>query len=83
MKKTDDLTLQKAMERMEEIGEIFYEGSISLDEHVKLFEEACKLYQFCSKELEAMENRVKILTKTPDGELAETPFDYNNAEEEE
>lgn len=29
MKKTDDLTLQKAMERMEEIGEIFYEGSIS------------------------------------------------------
>ncbi len=77
MQKKNDLTLQKAMERMEEIGEIFYEGSISLDEHVKLFEEACKLYQFCSKELEAMENRVKILTKTSDGELAETPFDYN------
>ena len=29
-----------------------------------------------------MENRVKILTKTPDGELAETPFDYNVEEED-
>ena len=31
---------------------------------------------------ETMENRVKILTKTPDGELAETPFDYNVEEED-
>ncbi len=71
----EELTIEKAIERMEEIQEKIQSGEISLNESVKLFEEAAKLYQYISSKLDELENRVKILSKGADGKLEKIPFE--------
>ena len=80
MTNSDTMTVEKALNRLEEISGLLQKGDISLNESVQLFEEASGLYQFCKKELAALEERVKILSKTADGELAEVPFTYKSEE---
>ena len=71
---TQNITVEQAVQRMEEIQEIIQKGEISLKESVDLFEEAANLYKFCSERLTELEDRVKILSKTADGKLEEVPF---------
>lgn len=59
----EELTIEQAMDRMDEIQSLINDGEISLNESVKLFEEASKLYKFCNEKLDALEERVKILQK--------------------
>lgn len=73
-KNTQNITVEQAVQRMEEIQEIIQKGEISLKESVDLFEEAANLYKFCSDRLIELEDRVKILSKTADGKLEEVPF---------
>lgn len=72
-----NITVEQAVQRMEEIQEIIQKGEISLKESVELFEEAAKLYKFCSESLTALEDRVKILSKSSDGGLEAVPFDID------
>ncbi len=74
-KKKEELTVEAAMERLEEIQDIINKGEISLNESVALFEEAAKLYQFCNEKLNELEDRVKILTKNAEGKLEPMPFE--------
>jgi len=39
--------------------------------------EASKLYAFCNTKLDALEERVKILSKNSQGKLEPIPFEYN------
>ena len=80
MTNDDTMTVEQALSRLEEISGLLQKGEISLNESVQLFEEATGLYQFCKKELAALDERVKLLSKTADGELAEIPFTYNSEE---
>ena len=77
-KNSQELTVEQAMLRMEQIQEIIQKGEISLAESVELFEEAAKLYAFCNDKLNELEDRVKILSKNAEGKLTEVPFEVNN-----
>ncbi len=71
----EELTVEVALARMEEIRSIIEEGEISLNESVTLYEESLKLYEFTSAKLGELENRVKILAKNSEGRLEPVPFE--------
>ncbi len=73
----EELTVEAALERMDEISAVIENGEISLNESVKLFEEAAMLYAFCNERLSELDERVKILAKSADGRLEPVPFEYD------
>lgn len=73
----EEITVETALERMDEIRNIIEQGDITLNESVELFEEASKLYAFCNEKLAKIEERVKILTKNAQGSLEPVAFEYD------
>ena len=59
----DKMTYEKAMARLEAIVAKLDEGSLSLDESIKLFEESTKLTAFCNSCLEKAKLKVTELSK--------------------
>lgn len=55
------------MNRLEEISTLLEQGSQSLDETLKLFEEGHELAEFCEKALDEAEKKIKILTRDNKG----------------
>jgi|WetSurMetagenome_2_1015567.scaffolds.fasta_scaffold720029_2 exodeoxyribonuclease VII small subunit len=60
------MNFESAMQRLEEIAEALESGSRSLDESLKLFEEANRLITFCFGKLDEAEQKLKILVKEQD-----------------
>jgi exodeoxyribonuclease VII small subunit len=60
---------EEAFARLEQILERMNSGSISLDESLKLYEEADKLITLCSKRLNDAERKIEMLIKNRNGEL--------------
>lgn len=58
-----ELTYEKAMSRLEAILEKLDDGSLSLDESIKLFEESTKLAVFCNDYLEKAKLKVVELSE--------------------
>lgn len=69
-------SFEKAYGRLEKILELLNTGTISLEESLKLYEEANLLLISCSKELQNAEKKIQILRKSRTGELQ---MDENNA----
>lgn len=63
-------SFELAFARLEEILERMNSGAISLDESLKLYEEADALINTCSKRLNDAERKIEILIKNRGGELA-------------
>jgi exodeoxyribonuclease VII small subunit len=63
-------SFESAFSRLEEILERMNSGTISLDESLKLYEEADGLINMCNKKLTDAERRIEILIKNRNGELA-------------
>lgn len=59
----EHLSFEAGFHRLEEILEKMNSNTISLDESLKLFEEADKLINSCSKRLNEAEKKVEILIK--------------------
>ena len=68
------MTFELALARLEEIVRAMESGSAALDSSLALFEEGIGLVKFCTKALDTAEQKVKILQKDENGELAEAPF---------
>jgi len=68
--KKSEATFEESFSRLEQILEKMNSGSISLDESLKLFEEADKLITFCGKRLNDAERKIEMLIKNRNGELA-------------
>ena len=66
---------EESMARLEEIVSILERGESTLDESLALFEEGTKLAAACSKQLDQAEQKILKLTKGPDGEPEELPFE--------
>lgn len=64
-----ELSFEEAFSRLEEILERMNSNAISLDESLKLYEEADTLIAICSKRLHDAECRVEVLIKNRSGEL--------------
>ncbi len=61
------LTFEKSIERIKEIVASLEDGTSSLDEAVKLYEEGAKLTASCYKMLEEAEQKISIVP-LPNGE---------------
>ncbi|MEX1012905.1 MAG: exodeoxyribonuclease VII small subunit [Waddliaceae bacterium] len=68
MTKTEP-TFEKAFARLEEILEKINTGKITLDDSLKLYEEADGLIRSCSKRLTDAERKIEILVKERNGSL--------------
>ena len=64
------ISFEAAFARLEEILEKMNSGAISLDESLKLYEEADKLISYCSKKLNDAEKTIEVLIKTRSGDLS-------------
>lgn len=64
-----ELSFETAFARLEEILEKMNSGSISLDESLKLYEEADKLISTCQKRLSDAERKIETLVKNRNGEV--------------
>jgi len=64
------MTFEEAYKRLEEILEKMNSGKISLDDSLKLYEEADKLIAACNKRLLDAEKKIEALVKTRSGEIA-------------
>lgn len=69
----ETLAFEKAFERLETILQTINAGKISLEESLKLFEEAEKLIRTCNRRLVDAEQKIEQLIKERDGELALGP----------
>ena len=57
------MTYEQAMARLEEIVEKLDDGSLPLDESIKLFEESTKLASFCNTSLEKAKLKITELSE--------------------
>lgn len=62
-------TFENAFARLEEILERMNSGTVSLDESLKLYEEADSLINMCNKRLTDAERKIEVLIKNRNGEL--------------
>ncbi|CDR35201.1 exodeoxyribonuclease VII small subunit [Criblamydia sequanensis] len=62
-------TFESAFHRLEEILEIMNSDTVTLDDSLKLYEEADNLIRFCSKKLNDAETKVEMLMKNREGDL--------------
>jgi exodeoxyribonuclease VII small subunit len=69
----DPHTFEQAFARLETILERMNSNAVSLDESLKLFEEADQLIKLCGDKLNKAESRVEMLIKNRQGELAIGP----------
>ncbi|NLB68523.1 MAG: exodeoxyribonuclease VII small subunit [Lentisphaerae bacterium] len=76
--KKEEISFEKATERLEEIVDLMESGDVDLDSMVKLFEEGRKLIAFCNKKLTEVERKVEKLTRSDDGSIKSEPFDEEN-----
>lgn len=65
-----EISFEAAFAKLEEILEKMNSGAISLDESLKLYEEADRLIVTCQKRLTDAERKIEILVKNRNGEIA-------------
>ena len=68
------LNFEDSMARLEEIVSQLEKGDAPLEQAMNLFEEGAKLLRECTKQLDAAEQKVTLLTAGEDGEVVEEPF---------
>lgn len=69
MKNESKDSFEKAFDRLEEILQSIHENNISLDDSIRMFEEANQLIHFCNKNLTEAEKKIETLVKTRNQEL--------------
>ena len=74
-----DMTFESAIARLEEIVRLLESGSAPLDESLALFEEGVGLVKLCNARLDSAEQKVRLLSKNPDGTVTEGDLPPMNA----
>ncbi len=62
-------SFESAYARLEEILEKMNSGKVSLEDSLKLYEEADQLINWCSKRLSEAEKKIEVLIKNREGDL--------------
>ena len=71
----DNLSFEEAYSRLNTISNQLDSDKLSLEESVKLYEDASCLLRYCEKLLDEAEQKVRILRKNSDGSFSEENFD--------
>lgn len=79
-KPREEITYEAAVARLEDIVRKLEQSreAIGLEESMQLYEEGVALVRRCYRELEAAEQRVKVLQQTADGEIVAVDFDTDS-----
>lgn len=72
--KSDDISFEKALSRLETIVEEMESGKLSLEDMMARFEEGQGLVKVCSAKLNQVERKIEILVKEGDAVTTE-PFE--------
>lgn len=75
---TEQKSFEEALKRLEEIVRQMEQGSVSLEESLRLFEEGTALVRQCGTQLDEAELKVVRLMKGPDGEPVEMEFEHES-----
>lgn len=75
---TEQKSFEEALKRLEEIVRQMEQGSVSLEESLRLFEEGTALVRQCGTQLDEAELKVVRLMKGPDGEPVEMEFEHDS-----
>ncbi len=67
-------SFEEAVERLEKLVARMESGTESLDAMVASFEEGRRLVEYCNRKLAAVERRIELLTRQPDGSVRAEPF---------
>ena len=62
-------SFEESVGRLEEIVRMLENGTATLDESLKLYEEGIRLASRCATELEAAKRKIQILQRNADGEI--------------
>lgn len=62
MVEISELSLESALDELEEIVRELESGRLSLDESLELFERGIRLVRICSSKIESAERRIESLT---------------------
>ena len=73
-KKNENMEVEAAMKRIDEISARLEDSSLTLDESLALYEEGISLVRICRKKLEEAEQKISCLTANENGEPVEAPF---------
>ncbi|MBR4242008.1 MAG: exodeoxyribonuclease VII small subunit [Eubacterium sp.] len=60
---SENLTYEKAIERLDEIVSLLEKNDVSLDDALKLFEEGTKLAAYCSEMLGTAKQKITTIEK--------------------
>ena len=80
MEKNEKLTFEQAITRLEEVTRQLERSDIPLDESLRYFEEGTALVRQCRELLQKAEQVVKLLTRTPGGDLSLEDFDVSDGQ---
>ena len=68
-------SFEESVGRLEEIVRLLENGTATLDESLKLYEEGIALVRVCNEKLDRAENKIKVLTENGNGEVEEKELD--------
>lgn len=71
--KLEEMTFEKALERLEEIVSLLERDNLSLEDSLRHFEEGVKLSKFCAAKLTEAEQRIDMIVETGEGAILK-PF---------
>lgn len=75
-----DMKFEQAIESLDIAVSKLEGGELSLDESIKVFEEAIALIKICNEKLSTAEQKVRVLVESQDGSITDAPFDLNSDE---
>ena len=73
--KTEDIKLETAMKRLDEVVRALDSDGLELEESLKLYEEGVGLVRVCHEKLTEAQRRITALRVSEDGEMVEEAFD--------
>ena len=70
-----NIKFEEAIEQLDNYVRSLESGNLSLDESIEAYAEAVKLVKVCNERLDSADQKVRILTESPDGSISDRPFD--------
>lgn len=80
MEKKEQLSFEKAVEKLEEVVEKLENDELNLADALKYFEQGIKLTRYCKEQLSQAEGKIKLLLTQADGEVELTDFKIEESE---
>lgn len=74
-----DIKFEKALERLDKIVKSLENGSLDLDESLKVYEEGVGLIKICTEKLNEAQKKIEVLVKEG-GKLRPKPFEEREKE---